>query len=68
MLGKFGKFHLLFADANELPDAKRGRRDSNATPLGLHLTSYGKHLRIGHSRRRHACGRVYCVIVGLDEF
>ena len=38
VLGSFGKFQLLIADAHVLPDAKRYRRDSNATSLVLHPT------------------------------
>jgi len=37
VLGGNGKLHLPFADAQVLPDAKLGRRNSNTTPLGLHL-------------------------------
>ena len=68
MFRGFGKLHFLFADTHVLPDTNLSRRDSKTLPLGLLPTPYGEDVSIGHSRRRHACGRVKRVIVGLDKF
>ena len=51
-----------------LSDAKLGRCESNATPLGLHPTPYVEDVLIGHSRSRHVCGRANRDIVGRDKF
>ena len=51
-----------------LPYTKLGRRDSNTLALGLHPTPYCEDVTIGHSRRRHTCSRVNCVLVSLDKF
>ena len=64
----FCKPHFLFADSHVVPDTKLGRLDSNTLSLGIHPTPYCEDVRIGHSRRRHTCSRVNCVIVGLDKF
>ena len=68
MLGGLGKFNLLFADAHVLYHAIHGSCDSNAKAVGLQAKSYGEEVRIGHSRRRHACGILYCLNVGREKF
>jgi len=69
MFGSLGIPHHLLADAHVLPHPKRRFfATKNASPDLLDSLPYGKHVRIGDSRWRHATRPVNRVILDLDKF
>ena len=67
VLCRLCKLLFYLPDSHVLPDTKRGLRDSNTLPFGLHPTPYGEDVIIRHWRRCHASDRVYRVIVNIDK-